>query len=144
MRGGREELEISAQQLAQVPDESRRSEMGMHFLMLGGLRYNRVDLMELIGRKSMITLEQLKESSFYQFVVEEGRDEGRQEGGLKTARKMLRMLAAKRFPGLKLGEEVDRIHDLDALERLGLEVSDLPDAEALKRRIAELVKAEET
>ncbi|MGH9835541.1 MAG: hypothetical protein ACRD9Y_21175 [Blastocatellia bacterium] len=38
MRGGREELEISARQLAQVPDESRRSEMGMHFLMLGGLR----------------------------------------------------------------------------------------------------------
>ncbi|MGH9835542.1 MAG: hypothetical protein ACRD9Y_21180 [Blastocatellia bacterium] len=87
----------------------------------------------------MIPLEQLKESSWYQFVVEEGRDEGR----LETARKMLRMLAAKRFPSLKLGEEVDRIHDLDALERLGLEVYDLPDAETLKRRIAELVRAEE-
>jgi len=134
MRGGREELEISARQLAQVPDESRRSEMSMHFLMLGGLRYNHVDLLELIGRKSMIPLEQLKESSFYQFVAEEGR--------LEDAREMLRMLAAKRFPGLKLGEELDRIHDLAALRRLGLEVSDLPDAETLKRRIDELVQAD--
>jgi hypothetical protein len=134
MRGGREELEISAQRLSQVPDESRRSEMGMHFLMLGGLRYNRLDLMELIGRKSMITLEQLKASSFYQFIAE--------EEGLKSTREMLQMLAAKRFPGLKLVEELDRIHNLDALKRLCLEVSDLPDAETLKRRIAELVQAD--
>ncbi|MGH9837662.1 MAG: hypothetical protein ACREEM_02635 [Blastocatellia bacterium] len=134
MRGGREELEISAQRLSQVPDESQRSEMGVHFLMLGGLRYNRVDLLELIGRKSMITLEQLRESSFYQFVEEEGE--------LKNAREMLLMLAAKRFPDLKLSEEVDRIRDLEALKRLGLEVSDLPDAETLKRRIAELAQAD--
>jgi hypothetical protein len=134
MRGGREELETSAQRLSQVEDESRRSEMGMHFLMLGGLRYNRVDLLELIGGKSMIPLEQLKESSWYQFVAE--------EGGLKSTREMLRMLAAKRFPSLKLGEELDRIHDLSALQRLCLEVSDLPDSETLKRRIDELVQAE--
>jgi hypothetical protein len=76
--------------------------------MLGGLRYNRVDLLELIGRKSMIT----------------------------------RTLAAKRFPGFKLGEELDRIHNLDALQRLGLEVSDLSGAETLKRRVDELVQAE--
>jgi hypothetical protein len=106
----------------------------MHFLMLGGLRYNRVDLLELIGGKSMIPLEQLKESSWYQFVAEEGK--------LENAREMLRMLAAKRFPGFKLGEELDRIHNLDALQRLGLEVYDLPDAETLKRRIDELVQAE--
>lgn len=91
----------------------------------------------------MIPLEQLKESSFYQFIMDEGRDEGRLEGRLETAREMLRMLAAKRFPGLKLGEELDRIHNLDALKRLGLEVTDLPDAETFKRRIAELGKAEE-
>ncbi len=82
----------------------------------------------------MIPLEQLKESSWYQFVVEEGE--------LKSTREMLRMLAAKRFPGLKLGDELDRIHDLSALQRLCLEVSDLPDAETLKRRIDELVQAE--
>jgi hypothetical protein len=55
---------------------------------------------------------------------------------------MLRKLAAKRFPDLQLGDEVDRIHDPDALERLCLEVSDLPDAESLKRRIDELVQAD--
>jgi len=88
----------------------------------------------------LITLEQLKESSFYQFIV----DEGRQEGRLKGAREMLRMFAAKHFPELQLGEEVDHIHDLDALQQLCVDVVfDLPDAETLKRRIAELVKAEE-
>jgi hypothetical protein len=80
----------------------------------------------------MIPFEQLKKSSWYQFVVEEGR--------LEDAREMLRMLAAKRFPGLKLGEELDQIHDLDTLRRLGLEVSDLPDAETPKRRIDELFR----
>jgi len=83
----------------------------------------------------MIPLEQLKESSFYQFVVE--------EGSLKCAREMLHMFAAKRFPELHLGEEVDRIHDLDALQQLCVDVFELPDAETLKRRIADLVKAEE-
>lgn len=35
-------------------------------------------------------------------------------------------------------------HDLDALQQLCVDVVfDLPDAESLKRRIAELVKAEE-
>ncbi|MGH9833671.1 MAG: hypothetical protein ACRD9Y_11675, partial [Blastocatellia bacterium] len=166
MRGGRDEREISAQRLSQVPDESRRSEMGMHFLMLGGLRYNRVDLLELIGGKTMIPWEQLKESSWYQFVAEEAQKEAQEkvqkevqkvvqkevqkevqkvqkETQLKDAAVMLRKLAAKRFPDLQLGEEVDRIHNVEALQWLCLEVFDLPDTETLKRRIAELVKAEE-
>ncbi|MGH9833670.1 MAG: hypothetical protein ACREBD_25315 [Blastocatellia bacterium] len=84
----------------------------------------------------LIALEQLKESSFYQFILDEAR--------LKNARKMLRMFAAKHFPGLQLGEEVDQIHDLDALQQLCVDVAfELREAETLKRRIAELVKAEE-
>jgi hypothetical protein len=90
----------------------------------------------LYVRKSMITLEQLKESSFYQFVEEEGE--------LKNAREMLRLLAAKRFPGIKLGEEVNRIRNLEALKSLCLEVYDLPNAEMLQRRISELAQAELT
>ena len=114
----------------------------------------------------MISLEQLKESSWYQFMAEEAQKDAQEkvqrdvqekiqkevqkevqkvqkETQLKDAAMMLRKLAAKRFPDLQLGEEVDRIHDVDALQRLCLEVSDLPDLETLKRRIAELVKAEE-
>lgn len=84
----------------------------------------------------LIRLEQLKESSFYQFLVE--------EASLKNAREMLRMFAAKHFPDLQLGEEVDHIHDLDALHQLCVDVVfDMPDAETLKQRIAELSKAEE-
>ncbi len=63
---------------------------------------------------------------------------------LKATAMMLRRFADKRFPDLQLGEEVDRIHDLDALQQLCVDVVfDLPDAESLKRRIAEFVKAEE-
>ena len=78
----------------------------------------------------LITLEQLKESSWYQFMAEEAQKDAQEkvqkEMGLKAVAKILRKLAAKRFPGLQLGEEVDRIHNVDALQQLCLEVFDLP------------------
>lgn len=52
----------------------------------------------------MIPWEQFKESSFYQLITEEGRE----EGALKTAVEVLRLLAAKRSPGLQLGDELER------------------------------------
>ena len=71
MQGGKAELEQSSQRLAQVANEPRRNEMARHFLMLGGLRYNRFDLLELVGRTGMIPLEQLRSSDFYQYILDE-------------------------------------------------------------------------
>jgi len=142
MEGGQAELETGARRLGIVADERRRRDLSLHFLVLGGLRYNHEDLLDLIGRTSMIPLEQLKESSFYQFIAKEGLKEGLQQGlqqgEIKAAAEILRLLAAKRFPELRLGAEVERIHDVAALQQLCLEINDLPDATALEQRVAEL------
>ena len=80
MQGGAAELEAGARALGEVADEGQRRELSLHFLLLGGLRYNREDILELVGRESMIAIEQLKESSFYQYIVEEGLREGIEKG----------------------------------------------------------------
>jgi predicted transposase YdaD len=80
MSGGRKAMETGARRLADVPSGTRRQELSLHFLLLGGLRYNRDDLLDLIGRATMIPIDQLKDSSFYQYILDEGREEGREEG----------------------------------------------------------------
>jgi hypothetical protein len=51
MQSGREALEPGAQRLRDVADERERRELGLHFLLLGGLRYDKVELLDLIGRE---------------------------------------------------------------------------------------------
>jgi predicted transposase YdaD len=146
MAGGRGEVEEAARHLRDVEDERRRREMALHFVMLGSLRYNRLDLLELVGRKSMIPLEQLRESSFYQFILDEGREEGREEGrkeAMAAMADMFRLLAGKRFPGLQLGPEVEAVGNPEALRRLSYELDAVPDPETLRRRLAELAAARE-
>lgn len=154
MNGGRRELEESAELLRHVSDERERREASLHFLMLGGLRYNRADLLDLIGRRNMIPLEQLKQSSFYQFILEEGlkegreegrkkgweegREEGREEGELKGVREILALLATSRFPGADFAAELDLIDDLEGLKKLSLELNSLPDPETLRERLRTL------
>ena len=135
MDGGRDELTASADALRSVPDERQRREMSLHFVMLGGLRYNHSNLLELIGGISMMPLERLRESSFYQFILEEG-----WEKGLKAAADLFRMLAAKRFPGIQLGAEVEAVGDPGVLQQLAHELDDIPDPEALLRRLIELAR----
>jgi hypothetical protein len=133
MRGGQMELETGAQRLSEVVDERRRREMGLHFLTLGGLRYNREVLLDLIGRKSMIPIEQLKESSFYQYIAEIEQRE--------ALAKMLRLLIAKRFPGLNVAAEIERIHNAAVLQQLCVEMIDMPDAATLQKRLAEATES---
>ena len=97
----------------------------------------------------MIPLDQLKESSFYQFIVEEGLEEGRkkgleegrQEGLQEGVADTLSKLIAKRFPDLNVTSEIDRIHDVNTLQELCLEVADLSNADALRARLAEAMKS---
>src|SRR5581483_9643404 len=77
MKGGRTELEVAAAKLREIVEERARLEVAQHLAMLGTLRYNLLDILELVGRRGMIPLEQLRESSFYQFILAEGREEGR-------------------------------------------------------------------
>lgn len=132
---GEQELAHSAKALACIDNEVKQREMSLHFLLLGGLRYNRADLLELMGRGNMIPLEQLKESGFYQMILQEGREEGELQG----IREMLCLLATHRFPGISLEADLARIHNADDLKQLGLELEPLPNTEALRQRLAQLI-----
>lgn len=106
MKGGGDELENGARKLSEVADELERRELSLHFLLLGGLRYNKSDLLELITRETMIPIEQLRESSFYQYIVEEGMKEGAEKGLQKGLQKGLKRGLKKGLEkGLKEGLE---------------------------------------
>ncbi len=92
----------------------------------------------------MIPWEQLQESSFVQFVMEKGQEKGRAEVQAEERAKvfleLLREFAAKRFPDLVLGQELDSIQDAEVLHYLCLQVNEFTDAESLRRRVRELTK----
>ena len=148
MKDGEAESERAALALFSIKDEVRRNRLALHFVMLSGLRYNRQDIFDLLGRvEAMFPLESLRESSFYQIILdegrEEGRDEGREEGFEKGERetliKLLRQMAAKRFPGFEIEDEIEQVKDLALLERLCLDLDQVPDADALRVRLAALI-----
>ena len=144
MQGGKAELELSSQRLTQVQNEPRRNEMARHFLMLGGLRYNRFELLELIGRTGMIPLEQLRTSDFYQYILDEGRDEGRaevREEALESVADVFRLYAGSRFPDLELGPEVEAVGEVKMLRQLCHEMDQFADAAALQARLRALAAA---
>ncbi|MCI0489678.1 MAG: hypothetical protein L0229_24075, partial [Blastocatellia bacterium] len=91
------------------------------------------DLLDIIGRESMIPLDQLKESSMYQLIAEEGLKEGSAE--------TLRLMIAKRFPELDVTDEISRISDPSILQQLCVEMIDIPDAASLEKRLAEILKS---
>jgi len=139
MQGGEEELEQGARALGEIEDEIRRREVALHFVLVGSLRYRRDDLLDLMRRTNMVVpIELLRQSEMYQAILQEGREEGREEGRRKALIKMLQRMAARRFPGFTLGAEAEQIHDLEALEQICYELDQIPDAPALRQRLAAL------
>lgn len=149
MQGGEAALLESAERLRDVQDETKRREMALHFLVLGGLRYNNVDLLELVGGTNMISLHDLRDSSIYQMILLEGQAKGEQQGlqrglqrgleqGTAAAEHSLRRLAANRFPGIELAPELIEIHDLEKMSSLVEEILQFDSAAALNSRIKEI------
>ncbi len=145
MQGGEEALLESAERLCDVQDETKRREMALHFLVLGGLRYNNVDLLELVGGTKMISLHDLRDSSIYQMILLEGQAKGEQQGlqqglqqGTAAAEHALRRLAINRFPGIELATELTEIHDLEKMSSLVEEILQFDSAAALNSRIKEI------
>ena len=146
MQGGEEELEQGARALGEIKDEIRRREVALHFVMVGSLRYRRDDLLDLMRRTNMtVPIELLRQSEMYQSILREGLEEGRQEGrqegvaiGREALINLLRRMAARRFPDLTLGPEAEQIRDLEALEQICYELDQIPDALALRQRLAAL------
>lgn len=156
MSGEQEELVAAAQSLRKVKAERKRLELGLHFSVLGGLRYNPEDLLDLIGREGMIPLEVLKQSPTYDYLINEGKDrwkeegrregvkEGRKEGERNFAAETLRLLIAKRFPKMKVAQRIKRIRDAALLRQLVLEIGEMPDAATLRKRLDEAIKSQES
>ncbi|NOT59139.1 MAG: hypothetical protein HOP19_02820 [Acidobacteria bacterium] len=134
MAGGEALLENCARALGKVRRRQRREALAMHFVVMGGLRYNRENLFDLVGRLTMIPIQALRESSVYQFILEEGREEGER----KRLTNVLRRLTQKHFPGVELTEEIEHVHDLTALEDLCVNLSTLPDEVALHTQLKAL------
>ena len=134
MRGGAAELEAGARALGEVADEGQRRELSLHFLLLGGLRYNREDILELVGRESMIPIEQLRESSFYQYIIEEGLREGIEQGIQQGEVALLRRQLERRF-GAVPEWAVQKIAGADraTLEEWGIRLLDAQSLEDLLR-----------
>jgi len=151
MQGGEEELEQGARALGEIGDEIRRREVALHFVLVGSLRYRRDDLLDLMRRTNMVVpIELLRQSEMYQAILQEGREEGvaigreegREEGRREALINLLRGMAARRFPGFTLGAEAEQVHDLEALERLCYELDQIPDAPALRQRLAALASSQ--
>jgi predicted transposase YdaD len=83
----------------------------------------------------MIPLEQLRESSIYQLILQEGKTEGRQEGreeGLEHERTLIARQLRRKFGALAAEAEAQvRTLSRERIERLAEDLFDLPDADAL-------------
>jgi hypothetical protein len=101
--------------------------------MLGGLRYNLEDLLELILERGMIPFTEFKDSSFYQYVLEEGE--------IKNAAKALLMLVKNRSPKLNVTRQIKRIQDAAVLQQLCVEEINMPNVVALKKRHDEILES---
>jgi predicted transposase YdaD len=88
-------------------------------LTLAGMRLD-ADAVEAF-RGRLRTMNILKDSSFYQVLLKEGRELGRREGEIAGARKLLIRLGRSRFGRLPKATRaaIEAIDDPDRLERLG-------------------------
>src|SRR5260370_13617143 len=87
---------------------------GTGYILLG-LRYS-PDLAARLFRGVV----SMKESSTYQAILEEGRNEGRSEGAVAEAKKLLRTFGEDKLgaPDARTAAAIERIDDLGRLERL--------------------------
>jgi hypothetical protein len=121
--------------IARVKD--RPQEAGL-VRILGGMRYrkNVGGWNEFVGRlNQMIRREVMRESLAVQEWLEEGRQEGRHEAGVQTARSALLAVIEARFPGLGLHDTIGSISDFDLLTALIPVVAKAPDEAAVLRAI---------
>ena len=147
MDGGREELQQAARTLRSIPDQPRRRKLTADFFMLGSLRYQKADLLNLLlGESTMlITLHVLRETPLYQELMAEEREEGREEGREEARRTFIDAIAGfvdRHFPDSPPIEEVGMIRDLATLKTLFLELDQLTNLETFRQRVIDLIVQE--
>jgi len=87
-------------------------------LLLGGMRHGR-DLIDELRRRISMSID-LRESSYHQIVLDEGRQEGELKGRLVEAQSVILRLAGKKFGSLPSTAEgaVRALTDRERLERM--------------------------
>lgn len=135
MRPSERAVRSAASRIARREDPKLAAE----FVLLGGLRYDREDLRSMLGRLgAMLTDEIIRQSSFYQMILEEGIEKGIdkgiekgiEKGTVAEARSNLKLVLSLRFPGLENRPELDSIEDRQRLEGLLAAVVKAADREA--------------
>jgi predicted transposase YdaD len=157
MRGGESEVEEAAARLRGVVNEQRQRDLSLHFIVLGGLRYNREEIVEMVVRRGMIPLEQLKASSMYEYFMEEARKDiikegrkkglqqgiqkGRREGKAEGIAEAILLFISERFPQIDASQQIKRIKDPARLRKLYAEIIKMSDAAELKKLLSRIPKS---
>ena len=100
---------------AEVPPELVGPLWTATFVLMG-LKYEQDFTQQLLRG-----VRQMKESVTYQAILQEGRDEGIEIGGVREARNLSRRIGTKRFGPIKprFAKQLDAIPSLEELEQLG-------------------------
>ncbi len=111
-------LERIDERLAAEAPPPEAARMMASALTLAGMRLD-VDVIEAL-RGRLRTMNILKDSSFYQVLLKEGREIGEREGAIKTMRKTIYRHGRIRFGRLPrpIRAAIEAIDDLDRLERI--------------------------
>jgi len=137
MASSEEVLRSVAAQIAGSGDAT----MATQFVILGGLRYDREELANMLGRVTtmLLTPEIIEDSSYYQMVlekgVEKGIEQGVEQGRLEEAGKVLHLILSTRFPGLETLLDPHTFTAAARLESLIAEIVAGPDREAVRAAI---------
>jgi predicted transposase YdaD len=122
-----------AEQIVQAPlSRHEKSELTGLLVVLAGARIDRNLLLQLLRGRTMID-DIIKESSFYEVVLEEGIEKGiekgRAEGQLDLMRQLARDALAGRFGALDeaLADHIGKLTDMEVLRRLILDATKFPD-----------------
>ena len=110
-----------------------KRELAMQYLLFGGLRYSAEFMIGMLQEHAMITLESLRPSSAYQFILNEGREEGRQ-----ALTEILSDLIGKRFADFNSKTELDCTGDFSALKSLYFDLDRFTNEDELRARLNEL------
>jgi predicted transposase YdaD len=150
-RASDRDLERAADEIVRVPSKELAADLAGVFATLGGLRYDRnrlIDLLEKRMIKEFLTPELMRESSFLKPLIEvwekesrergaaEGLAKGQDEGKLAEARRSVRHILAKRFPAVAIPPSLDSLTDLDQLHEIADQALAAADEEQARTALA--------
>jgi predicted transposase YdaD len=125
--------------------ELRNIELAAQFRVLGGLRYDKDDIADLLGRAGfMLSEEIIKESSFYRDILAEGLEKGVEkglaEGRAVEARRSVVQVVAIQFPDVEISGQHLAGLSLEELETLHDRLLMAEDSDAARRELGNCIE----